>query len=259
MENDKIKKVFRSRQSVLLIAFILAICKHLWVFVTVAVTVLLMSSCATYNDYETEGVPKFVSVNYIDLSQTDEHGEFLIKRISRFRSSEGHDYSDNFESARSMKHYFDRANSDTEIYAPVNGTVLRIQKESSEDIGRQIHIASDLYPSFVFIIFHVKLIKDFVYGEKVKEGQILGHHTSSGNVRSSDMAVRVQTSKGMRLVSYFETLTPEALKPFTDRRADFMNKIIISKAERDAHPLQIKDKDSFVDAESDPLDKYVDF
>ena len=259
MENDKVKKVFRSRQSVLLIAFILSICKHLWVFAAVAVTVLLMASCATYNDYETEGIPKFVAVNYIDLSQTDEHGQPLINRISRFRSSEGHDYSDDFESARSMKHYFDRTNSETEIYAPVNGTVLRIQKENSEDIGRQIHIASDLYPSFIFIIFHIKLIKDFAYGEKVKEGQILGHHTPSVNVRSSDIAVRVQTSKGMRLVSYFETLTPEALKPYTDRRADFMDKIIISEAERDAHPLTLKGKDGFADAESDLLDKYVDF
>jgi hypothetical protein len=41
-------------------------------------------------DIDTYGIPKFVNVNYIELEK--------IHRISRFRSSEGHDYSDDFES-----------------------------------------------------------------------------------------------------------------------------------------------------------------
>jgi len=230
-------------------------------FVTVASIILSIAACALpqYNDIDTRGVPKFVSTNYIDLSQKDEHGNFLIHQISRFRSSEGHDYSDDFESNRSMKHYFHSPDSTTKIYSPVSGTVVRLEKESYEDSGFQIHIASNDYRAFTFIIFHVDPVKTFVFGEKVAEGQVLGFHTSNRNVSSSDIAVQVGTSKGMRLVSYFETLTPEALKPYTDRRPDFMDKILITKEERDAHPLHLSGKDSFADADSDPLDKFVAF
>src|SRR5262249_2384306 len=41
-------------------------------------------------------IPKFLQADYIDLCQ--------IGSISKFRSSEEHDYSDAFESCRSMKH-----------------------------------------------------------------------------------------------------------------------------------------------------------
>lgn len=43
--------------------------------------------------------PRFVSKNYIELGK--------IHRISKYRSSVGHDYSDYKESCRSLKHYFE--------------------------------------------------------------------------------------------------------------------------------------------------------
>ena len=230
------------------------------VFAAVALIAFLLAACPMYNDIDTNGVPKFVSVNYIDLSQTDGLGQPLIKEISRFRSSEGHDYSDDFESNRSMKHYFRRPNTETKVYAPVNGTLTLCEKENYENSGYQIHVSSELYPAFKFIIFHVEPIKNFVFGEKVTAGQVLGFHTANVNVISSDIAVRVYTSKGERLVSYFETLTPEALKPYTDRYGDnFLEDVIISKEERDEHPLHLAGKDSFADADLDPLDGWVTF
>ena len=45
-----------------------------------------------------DGVPKFITHTYIDLS--------YIREISRFRSGEGHSYTDAVETCRSMKHYF---------------------------------------------------------------------------------------------------------------------------------------------------------
>ena len=49
-------------------------------------------------DVDLNGIPQFVSTNVMDLVN--------ISQISKFRSGAGHDYSDDFESCRSMKHYF---------------------------------------------------------------------------------------------------------------------------------------------------------
>ena len=237
---------------------------YLKVFAVAAVTVLIMTACPyIYDDIDTKGIPKFVSVNYIDLSQKDEYGHYLISQISPFRSSEGHDYSDDFENNRTMKHYFYRPNSKTKVYSPVSGTVIRIMKESSETFGRQMHIASDLYPSFVFVICHFEPVKDFVFGEKVSEGQLLGHHTRSEYTVASDIVVNVHTSKGFKLISYFETLTPQALKPFTDRYSvsnpgrDFLEDVIITKAQRDSYPLTVKKDELYSNADGDPWPKYI--
>jgi len=53
---------------------------------------------ATY-DLATQGPPYVLPFNYIDLSK--------IGRISRFRSTVGHSYTDGSETCRSMKHYYE--------------------------------------------------------------------------------------------------------------------------------------------------------
>ncbi|MFQ5356513.1 MAG: hypothetical protein ACE5DY_08545, partial [Mariprofundaceae bacterium] len=45
------------------------------------------------------GAPQFVSTDFVALTND-------INDISMFRSASGHDYSDSFETCRSMKHYF---------------------------------------------------------------------------------------------------------------------------------------------------------
>lgn len=63
----------------------------------VALTLSVAVGQQTRIDVDSNGIPRFVQTDYIELAKID--------RISRFRSGEGHDYSDNFESCRSMKHY----------------------------------------------------------------------------------------------------------------------------------------------------------
>ena len=58
-------------------------------------------------DLDRLGVPRFVNTNYIDLEN--------IFQISKFRSSAGHDYSDDIERCRSMKHYFMRPDASAAI------------------------------------------------------------------------------------------------------------------------------------------------
>jgi hypothetical protein len=53
--------------------------------------------CPTW-DIAANGIPKFVGRDFTQLSKID--------KISKFRSGEGHDYSDGSETCRSMKHYY---------------------------------------------------------------------------------------------------------------------------------------------------------
>jgi len=196
------------------------------------------NSSATY-DVDALGVPKFVSTNYIELTQKD-GGDYIINKISRFRSSDGHDFSsflDHVETCRSMKHYFKTPNLSTKIYSPVDGVITRIQEEEYPPLegGTQIDIRSDSHPAFKFTIFHIKEDNPFTLGQKVAEGERLGTHASLGTV--SDIAVYVNTPTGYRLVSYFETLTSTALTPFTDRYPGFLADVIITEADRNDNPL----------------------
>jgi len=92
----------------------------------------LKSSDQVFN-VDAHETPKILEADYIDLSQ--------IISISRFRSSEGHDYSDSFESCRSMKHYFKPGPeadwATVKIFSPVTGVVIRTEEESA---GTKIEI-----------------------------------------------------------------------------------------------------------------------
>lgn len=192
-------------------------------------------------------IPKFVNVNYIELNK--------IERISKFRSSVGHDYSDDFESCRSMKHYYapyDSLDWNTiRIYSPVAGKVSRIFDEWA---GTQVQIDSDEHPSFTFIIFHIDLESPLKVGDKLAEGQLLGTHI--GNQTTSDIAVGVNTTKGYKLVSYFELMTDSLFAAYEARGMSSCSDAIISKELRDANPLTC-DGESFTS--EDTLENWVYF
>jgi hypothetical protein len=176
-----------------------------------------------------------------------------VSRISLFRSRDGHDYSDDAESCRSMKHYFKDPTSSTPIYAPVNGVVRALRDEWA---GTQIHIQSIDQPAFTFIIFHAKVTAPLSQGERVSEGALLGTH--AGLQTNSDIAVEVSTPSGRRLVSYFETLTDGAFAPFKARGLASPAALIITRAERDAAPLTCSGE-VFTNAAEDPYPMGVTF
>jgi len=178
---------------------------------------------AAGSDLDGLGVPKFVATNYIDISK--------IFQLSKFRSSAGHDYSDDLEKCRSMKHYFMRPDATAAIWSPVAGTITTLRDDF---VGTQVHITSDVQPDFTFIIFHVALLKPLVVGERITEGQRLGNHV--GLETFSDIAVAVNARNGYRLVSYFETLTDAGFAPFKARGIASPSQLMITKGERDAAP-----------------------
>lgn len=204
--------------------------KNGFVFLVLFFSTLLFLSCATYNIDE-EGIPKFVKNDFIELSK--------IERISKFRSGTGHDYSDDFESCRSMKHYFSMdstiaptTNYVSSVFSPVNGKITKIDNESGGNGGSQIWISSDDYPAMVFKIFHVNKLQSIANGKKVVAGENLG--TTNGN----DIAVEVNTGKGYRLISYFDVMTDSLFARYQNRGINSRTALIISKEERDANPVQ---------------------
>ena len=181
---------------------------------------------ATY-DVDALGIPKFVEADYIELGK--------IEGISKFRSSEGHDYSDDFESCRSMKHYFVPGDVDwstIKIFSPVKGTVFRIFQEWA---GKQVWIKSEEYPAFYFCIFHVNLAYPLNVGDAVTAGQQLGTHI--GPQTLSDIAVWVNTPSGRKLVSYFDVIADSVFQNYQARGVNSRDVMIISKEARDADPL----------------------
>lgn len=202
--------------------------KYLCLFLSICIMVI--AGCGwlgdTY-DVDKNGIPKFAGVDYIELGKID--------RISKFRSGIGHDYSDNFESCRSMKHYFDPKSdvdwSTIKIFSPVKGTVSNIHQEWTG--GTQVRIKSEEYPAFYFIIFHVNLTNPLNVGDVITAGQQLG--TGEG----SDIAVEVNTPSGwkFKLVSYFDVMSDSVFQGYQARGLSSRSDAIISREARDADPL----------------------
>jgi autotransporter-associated beta strand protein len=184
-------------------------------------------------DVKAKGVPQFVASNYIELEK--------IGQISKFRSGVGHDYSDAFETRRSMKHYFKPLDtvewSAVKVFSPVKGTVFRVDQEWA---GTKVEVQSERFPAFRFAIFHVKLGRPLKAGDSVNEGEYLGTHVDARTM--SDIAVGVETPLGFKLVSWFEVLTDGAFAEYARRGMTSRSMAIISKEERDARPLATTDR-----------------
>jgi hypothetical protein len=206
------------------------------------------------------GVPRFVHQDVTQLAK--------VERLSMFRSSYGHDYSDGAERMRSMKHYFvlypaHWQNGEVEIRAPVEGDVVALVDERHGAggglVNRQVHLRATEQPAFTFVLFHVDLASaDVAVGRHVAAGELLGHarlvFADPGDVSNNfDVAVWVRTPGGSRLVSFVETLADDAFAAYQARGAAARSDFVISREERDAHPLTAE---SFRDPSLDPLPRF---
>ena len=172
--------------------------------------------------------PKFVSVNYIELDK--------IERISKFRSGIGHDYRDDAESCRSMKHYYQPLSNvnwgSVKIFSPVTGTVSRTIEEWA---GTQVWITPKDYPAFTFIIFHIAGLKPFAVGDTMIAGAQIGTHIGSQTM--SDIAVAYSAGGKWKLISFAEVMTDSLFARYQARGVAARDSLIISKTARDADPL----------------------
>jgi len=191
------------------------------------------SAWTTY-DIDLNGIPRFAVSDCIELDK--------IQRISKFRSGEGHDYSDDFESCRSMKHYYVTKDGvdmqSVKLYAPVTGTITGRVDEYDGSLwkGTQIGIKPIGYEAFTVIIFHIDLNDSLAVGDTVYAGDELGSsEKNSGTV--TDIAVAVHVPQGYKLISYFEVMTDGLFALYRARGVGSRDEMIITKEERDADPL----------------------
>lgn len=188
---------------------------------------------------------RFVTHDFTNLDK--------VVEISLFRSSAGHDYSDDCETCRSMKHYYAPSgaylgsNGLIEVFSPVAGTVVSIAAEgygaSPPGENKQVHIRSTEHPDYTFILFHVDLLPNPIsVGDAVAAGQQVGTarmiYPDLGEIAHDfDVAVWVQTLFGSRYVSFVETLTDAVFASYIARGATARSDFVITKAARDADPL----------------------
>lgn len=197
------------------------------------------STGAPIHDLVALELPRFIGTNYIDLDAIDS--------ISRFRSAEGHSYTDGAETCRSMKHYF-RPKADVDaaaipIVAPVSGTVAFTRPDRW---GLQVGIRPADQLAFTVILFHLNPSTNLTEGTSLTEGQALGTHI--GAQTWSDVAVGVDTPRGYRLVSWFDVITDDLFAKFRARGLASRAAAIISRAERDADPLTCNGDEAIQDS-----------
>ena len=175
------------------------------------------------------GAPAIITADYIELAK--------IARISRFRSGIGHDYSDDAERCRSMKHYFQPRGdvdwSNVVVSSPVAGTIVSMQNETT--FGQQVKITSAIQPAVTVILFHVRPDAGVGVGSAVTPGQRLGTHI--GTQTMSDVAIKARTPTGTRNISYFDAMTDAVFQSYVTRGIASRSATAIGAAERDASPL----------------------
>lgn len=203
-------------------------------------------SCPTA-EVATNGVTPFIGNDFVNLA-TD------IQDISLFRSAAGHDYSDEFESCRSMKHYYSppvvkRVNDTVPIFAPVNGRIVHLETEEENFVddgttNQRVIIRPDDQPAILIVLFHVDLaMPPLAVGTKVAAGQQIGYgrlvRNSGPPSHNFDIALHAATKTGIRYISYFEAMTDTLFAAYAawgGGTADRDN-FIIAAAVRDADPL----------------------
>ncbi len=232
---------------------------------------LTQGSCPS-RDVDTEGLEQVLTHLFVDMAQ--------IEDISLFRSSAGHDYSDDFENCRSMKHYFEpisKQNSLNTIYAPIAARVVSLGTEEGGGFvddgltNQRVVLQPVDHPAYEITLFHVDLSSALQLGDTVTAGQQLGHarlvRVNSGSSSASvgndfDIAVAVNTPSGRKLVSYFEMMPDSvfalvqahavsAWSESSPARSDF----ILSQSSRDAQPLSCSGE-TFTNSGTDPLSRW---
>lgn len=193
---------------------------------------------------------KFVQHDFVDLTK--------FGSISKFRSNEGHDFSNGGETCRSMKHYFTPAFTDKDmqtlsnqpqdqgkqlppaptaetavaIYAPVDGKITSIKSEHFP-VGKQIFITPDKAKGYSIRLFHVYLVDGIKNGSHVSAGQHIG---DISRLSSTDISVQAGQING-RYISYFDVMPDNIFASYQALGIKDQSDLIISKEYRDAHPF----------------------
>lgn len=245
------KSIWRSSRWVLLALVILAL----------AAVIFKFKSSTSSSVGESENPSQFIQADWIDLDR--------IASISKFRSGSGHDFSQGTgETCRSMKHYFNvphteegerlgRQNNflppapdgktDIKIYSPVDGKIVRIEKEQTT--GQQIYIEPSNAPEYTVRLFHIYKLDGIKKGSKVIAGQQIG---VIGQYQNTDIAIEHRKGLNPNFMSYFEVLPDYIFTKYQARGIKDRSELIYTKEYRDSHPLECNGEQFAKNSDSDP-------
>jgi len=231
-----------------------------WVVLAVVAIAIIGSSFYAFNflkektglgvKVDVNNPPKFLQADFIDLSK--------IYTISKFRSGDGHDFSGNGETCRSMKHYFTPqidtsikptkaadgrtipplpdGKHDIDIFSPVDGKITDITQERFP-VGEQIYIEPANAKDFTIRLFHIYKVDGIKKGVSVKAGQKIG-------VISGYSATDISVEGGRyQFVSYFQVMPDNIFAEYQKRGVKTRDDLIFSRAYRDAHPIPCNQDD----------------
>lgn len=114
----------------------------------------------------------------------------------------------------------------------MTGTIVATVQEWA---GVQILIRPDDQPAFAVVLFHVAPAVTVDEGTRVQAGQRLGTHV--GDQTWSDVAIRVDTPQGFRLVSWFDAISDDLFDTYRRSGVTGRDAATITRAQRDADPL----------------------
>jgi hypothetical protein len=135
-----------------------------------------------------------------------------------------------------------------DFYSQVSGTIISVTNEQHGSgtglTNKQIHIRPDDYPAFTIIMFHCDLLSgDVKVGATVGAGELnayarMYYPDLNEYANDFDIAVRVSTPDGARLISYFTIITNDLFNSYISRGASVKLDFIITRDARDADPLE---------------------
>ncbi len=181
-------------------------------------------------ELETSDISQIIDQPYL----TSLHVELdKIKKISRYRSSAGHNFVDySGESCVNLKHYFHtyaegELDENVELptslnyYAPANGTIVSMSQvrinEDPTDYEIDIRLADN--ENVIVRLFHVNPISSLNVGTEVLSGQQIGSAPLI-HLRSGDFAVYILTKQGYRHISMFEIMSTDTLNSYIEKGID---------------------------------------
>ncbi len=192
--------------------------------ITLSSVVILLGS--TPLDMSIQNPPEFCTSDFVELDK--------IGGVTRFRSLEGHDYSDSYEQNLSMKNYYipkpEYGNSSklVGVFSPVDGSIIGVFPEG-DGRGYQVHIRVAQHPDYSVVLFHVNIFSNVVVGGTITAGELLGYADVRGSI-SFDIAVwrHVGVFRD-KLYSYFDVVTDDVFSLYQSRgiadRATLINSV----------------------------------
>ncbi|MAW06800.1 MAG: hypothetical protein CME61_00810 [Halobacteriovoraceae bacterium] len=207
--------------------------------------------CATDTVDDTGvGADKLITQLPVDVGDID--------NISYFRSSAGHDASDDFEDCRSMKHYIEpitKLNDTNNVYSPFDGIVISMTTEEGNNFSddgktnQRISIRPTANPAYEVTLYHVDVLSslNLTVGTAVNAGDHLGYgrlvriNSDSSDTTPSasndfDIQAKVLTPSGIRAVSVFQLMEDSVFTSFSAFGSS-VSDFIITKSQRDADAL----------------------